>query len=45
MITIEKVKRAYEDVEMKNLPLNHSIVDRERIYYESTYKLNEFSEI
>ena len=31
-----------EDVEIKNLPLNHSLVERDKVYMESTYSLNDY---
>ena len=30
---------------MKNLPLNHSLIDREKIYMESTYNLSDYMEV
>ena len=44
-IKVDKITRFLEDVEMKNLPLNHSLADRERIYMESTYELANYKEI
>ena len=40
-----QIKRVLEDVEIKNLPLNHSIVERDKIYMESTYNLNNYPEV
>ena len=32
-------------MEINNLPLNHSLLERERIYMESTYNLSSYSEV
>ena len=39
------MKRVMEDVEIKNLPLNHSLIEREKDYMESTYNLDAYGEI
>ena len=42
---MEKIKKVMEDLEIKNLPLNHSLVERDKIYMESTYNLNDYLEV
>ena len=44
-LTVEKLKKVMEDLEIKNLPLNHSLVERDKIYMESTYNLNDYLEV
>ena len=45
LLSVDKIKRVIEDLEIKNLPMNHSLIEREKIYMESTYNLNEYLEV
>ena len=39
----EQILQAIEYLELKSLSLNHSLFEREKIYYESKYNLDKFA--
>ena len=45
LLTNNTILKGLEDIEINNLPLNHSLFERDKIYMESTYNLSEYAEV